>query len=287
MPDTITFGQVHPYIRYVQFLHEPAGSYFLGRCYDGRLFYVRHGACEVEVQGVKYQMNKGDLLIFGPGTIYQLGPDLSSHPEIISINFDYLYNAANPVLPIPPDTVSGFDESCLLSLVRFSDLKVFNAPLYLRNMELLDSFLLEMKREYETRRLFYHENIAGIFLTVLSWVARVSTTAGSEARKNQNHADAIIAYLSEHYAEDLTSHQLSEVFHFHPNYINRLITRHTGMSTHQYILMQRISQAMRLIQTTDLSLTQIAYMVGFQDLKHFSKMFKLKTGKAPSEFRMV
>lgn len=283
----ILFSQICPYVRFARELDEPIGSYFLGRAYDSRLFYLRRGRGNIFAAGVEYRMEVGDLLVFGPGTEYLLAPDPATRPEFIALNFDYVSEESHPKLPIPPDTVAQFDESAMLCPVTFLDVPALNAPLYLKNMESVDRALMEIKTEYETRRLFYSQQISGILLTVLTHIARVSLSAGLESSRSNHMADRIIAYICEHYDQELSCRMLGDMFHFHPNYINRLILRHTGMSTHQYILLQRISQAMKLIQTTDLSITQIAYRVGFRDLKHFSKMFKLKTGKAPSEFRMV
>jgi AraC-like DNA-binding protein len=61
----------------------------------------------------------------------------------------------------------------------------------------------------------------------------------------------------------------------------------TGSSLHQYLLNYRISMAIELIESTYGSITDIAYQVGFKDISHFSKYFKKKTGRAPSEFRRM
>lgn len=61
---------------------------------------------------------------------------------------------------------------------------------------------------------------------------------------------------------------------------------HTGKPICTYLLDLRISEAINLLQNTGISVAQIASMVGFCDLSHFSKMFKKKTEFSPTDFRI-
>lgn len=286
----ITFSQVHPFLRYVRELVKPFGTHFLGslaKAYDCRLFYVRHGIWLVTVEGKNYYVERGDLVIFGPATEYMLCPEIQTRPELLAVNFDYVYDSASLSQSVPPATLDYFQEENVISPVKFTDTEQFNQPIHLRNMESIEPTLLEIKEEYETHRKYYQQHISGLFMTVLTSVARAISFNHTGQYKSAQITDSIISYIHENYAQPITNEKLSSVFHFHPNYINRLMVRYTGLSTYQYVLMRRITQAIKLIQTTDLPITQIASKVGFHDPKHFSKIFKSKTGKSPRNFRIV
>ena len=65
----------------------------------------------------------------------------------------------------------------------------------------------------------------------------------------------------------------------------RLFKQTTGISPHQFILQLKIERAKQLINKTQLSLTEIAYELGFTDQAHFSNAFKKIIGVAPRQYR--
>jgi hypothetical protein len=80
------------------------------------------------------------------------------------------------------------------------------------------------------------------------------------------------------------SHELG----IHPSYLSRKFSEHfDNLSFGDYIRKIRIEKAIELIQTKEYSLTEIAYLTGFSDQSHFTRIFKLHTGKNPSAYRKV
>lgn len=59
----------------------------------------------------------------------------------------------------------------------------------------------------------------------------------------------------------------------------------TGLAPVEFIKEMRINRAVQLIETGEYSMTQIAYMVGINDPRYFSKCFKQKMGMTPTEYR--
>ena len=151
-------------------------------------------------------------------------------------------------------------------------------------MEDLESELLNIKREYLEKKNYYSEIISGIFTSVLYKIERICMTV-SENDSADNRIDEIIKYITENYMSDISNEKISEYFNYHPNYINKLIKRHTNMSLHQYVLSYRLSVSLKLIQTTVIPISEIAAMSGFNDFSHFSKYFKKKIGRNPTDFR--
>lgn len=71
-----------------------------------------------------------------------------------------------------------------------------------------------------------------------------------------------------------------------PNYFGDLIKKETGKSAQQYILSKLITLAKDRMLNTNLSVSQIAYGLGFQYAQHFSRVFKKNVGCSPNEYRM-
>jgi AraC family transcriptional regulator, transcriptional activator of pobA len=70
-----------------------------------------------------------------------------------------------------------------------------------------------------------------------------------------------------------------------PNYLGSLLRIHTQQNTQQHIQSKLIEFAKELLSTTNLSISEITYQLGFEHPQSFSKMFKSKTKQSPLEFR--
>ncbi len=82
-----------------------------------------------------------------------------------------------------------------------------------------------------------------------------------------------------------TVQDIAEALHVSPNYLSRLLNTLTGQSTKQFIHDKLIEKAKEKLSTTDLSVNEIAYALGFEYPQSFSKLFKTKTSLSPLEFR--
>lgn len=70
-----------------------------------------------------------------------------------------------------------------------------------------------------------------------------------------------------------------------PHYLNDMLKNLTGQTTQQHIQNQLLEKAKELLSTTSLSVSEIAYQLGFEYPQSFSKVFKNKTNQTPLEFR--
>jgi len=82
-----------------------------------------------------------------------------------------------------------------------------------------------------------------------------------------------------------TVHFISDKLNFSPGYLNSLLKTLTGLSTQQYIHLKLIEKAKEKLSTTNLSVSEIAYELGFEHSQSFSRLFKSKTNQSPVEFR--
>ena len=82
-----------------------------------------------------------------------------------------------------------------------------------------------------------------------------------------------------------TVQYIAETLNVSPNYLSGLLKTLTGQSTQQHIHDKLIEKAKEKLSTTDLSVSEIAYELGFEHPQSFSKLFKTKTNFSPLEFR--
>ena len=114
-------------------------------------------------------------------------------------------------------------------------------------------------------------------------------------RKISNHKilDRLEKILSEYFNSDLLSLQgiptvqyVSKTLNMSPNYLSGLLKILTGYSTQHHIHEKLIGKAKEKLSTTQSSVSEIAYELGFEHPQSFSKLFKTKTNLSPLEFRL-
>lgn len=80
---------------------------------------------------------------------------------------------------------------------------------------------------------------------------------------------------------------IAEQLNISPNYLGTLLRIHTNQNTQQHIQNKLIDHAKERLSTTNLSVSEIAYELGFEHPQSFSKLFKRKTEMSPLEFRQT
>ena len=88
-------------------------------------------------------------------------------------------------------------------------------------------------------------------------------------------------------AEDLSLKILANAAGLSEYHFLRMFKQSTGYTPHQYVINQRIERARELLKKTDMSVTEIAYLLGFSNPAHFTHHFRRKTGFTPSEARKI
>ena len=84
----------------------------------------------------------------------------------------------------------------------------------------------------------------------------------------------------------LSLKEISQSLHVHPTYLSREFSKYfDDLSFGDYIRKLRIEKAIHLLNESEHSLAEIAYLTGFSDQSHFNRIFKKTTGKNPSAFR--
>ena len=282
---TISFADIHPLVRYAQRLKITDSSNFLGLCaYDHRFFFCQSGHGTITVEGKDYPMERGCLIIWRSGMKYDLKNKAGEELMLLGANFDFTTTGKEFVAAIPP-TRTEVNRKNIVEEVTFSDAECLNGVLYINNMYRLEADIEHICDEYLQNRTFFRAKNSGIFMSVLTEAVREGMLENVSIRRSKKKVEEILAYIAQHYGEEITNFELGRRFGYHPNYINHLVVQHTGMSLHKYVLRFRINKAVELLQTTDLSVVRISEKCGFYDYNHFLKYFKQVTGYTTKAFR--
>jgi AraC-like DNA-binding protein len=110
-------------------------------------------------------------------------------------------------------------------------------------------------------------------------------TPGSK-RKIPAWAQELKEIIQDHIDTNLSLKEISKGLEINPSYLSREFSKYfEDLSFGEYIRKQRIEKAVELMKSSSYSLTEIAYLTGFSDQSHFTRIFKKYTGQNPSIYR--
>jgi AraC-like DNA-binding protein len=142
----------------------------------------------------------------------------------------------------------------------------------------LYSWAKHLQQEKHTQQPFEH-----LLLNVFH--SYFKTKSGSK-KKIPDWAQELKEIIQDHIDTNITLKEISKGLEINPSYLSREFSKYfEDLSFGEYIRKQRIEKATELMQSHSYSLTEIAYLTGFSDQSHFSRIFQKHTGKSPSAYR--
>jgi len=227
---------------------------------DGVLFFMAPGQVfTVEVNAGKNHRPTGWMILF--------------HPELL-----WHTNLAK--------TIKDYD---------FFDYSLFEALHVSENEEkILNAIAQLVKNETSINIDHFTQNVIIAQIELLLNYAQRFYSRQFITRKVINHEilDRLEQVVNEYFDEDdlnvrglPTVYYIAERLNISAGYLSALLKSLIGQNTQQYLHQKLIDVAKEKLSTTDLSVSEIAYSLGFEHLQSFTKLFKSKTNSTPSAFR--
>ncbi len=230
----------------------------------------------------QYDFDEGTMLFMAPGQVFsfEADEDFKTSGWMLLIHPDYLWNTAL---------------AKTIKLYEFFSYSIHEA-LHLSKIEetMVSGLIQNISQEY-------HSNIDKFSQTVIIAQVELLLTYAERfyqrqfiTRKISNHKilDRLEGLLTSYFNSDAllkeglpTVQYIAETLNVSPNYLSGLLKMLTGQSTLQHIQDKLIDKAKEKLSTTDLSVSEIAYELGFEYPQSFSKLFKTKTNLSPLAFR--
>jgi two-component system response regulator YesN len=124
-------------------------------------------------------------------------------------------------------------------------------------------------------------------IETLSWIMNDLMTLWEEPRLGQSVIERAKKYILDNYPEELRLETVAREIHLSPTYFSALFKKMTGCSFAKYLTRVRIAKAKELLENTDISVTDIALQVGFNDPAYFAAIFRREFGLTPLAYRKL
>ena len=235
------------------------------------MILICSGASEYLIHDKKYKVQAGDLLIYNAGIVHD--EIASSENEVGS------YCIAVGGLHMP-----GLRENALIS----DDAGyVFPTGDQFETMRMLCEMMFHsLSSEEFQAEAFCHTLMHAYLVKAISIVQMKQDGAqDTDVEEPSVLGRRIKAYIDQYYKENLTLQSIGEALHISPYYLSHVFKQMSGYSPMQYLLRRRIGEAQTLLITTDLPISTIAGMVGYDTQSYFNLQFSKHVGMPPKKYR--
>lgn len=160
----------------------------------------------------------------------------------------------------------------------------------------LNAKLDAIKQEAFQKREAFEEMIEYLLREILLFSFRIKSEGnsahisvrnliGSETEKIRT-VNRIAGYLADHYQESSSLDELASRFFTNKFYLTRIFKQVTGFTIREYLHIQRVQKAQEFLRSSLLPITEIALMVGFENVSYFEKIFRRYCMQSPREYRV-
>ena len=158
--------------------------------------------------------------------------------------------------------------------------------LHLEKKELQEVLVLVRKLidELATKTPLYEMIVQTVFLQMVGLLSRFYDQRELLPTDSLLKVGHCVSLMEKDYAQPIRLSSLARAVHLSPRSLLRNFKKIMGISPIDYLIRLRIEKARELLRDSRLSITQIAYLVGFNDSNYFSRQFKKVTGANPGDF---
>lgn len=289
----VDINDINPFVRQAGYQGTHQWPDYNRKIYDHELLYCDKGRGQIIINGQKHSIKEGTVILIKPNIPTTLTFDHEHPPVIYWIHFDFLYIDSDPhidnyLLKKSHDLYRKhlLDENLIRPHIMFEN--GYTLPEYLKveDAKQVRDLFLSIIKAYKDRAFYWQLDCKFFMLKLLKIF--LQQTYPKTATVRQNPVDvtaAILQYIKNHYFDKIKLEQLASLVGLSQDYIGKIFKAHTGQSIIAYLNDYRIEKAKRLLSRTDLSIQEIALIIGFNDHYYFSKQMKKSTGYSPMQWR--
>lgn len=249
------------------------------------LRYIMFGKLRVEIAGELLEFNQGDICFIS--SIVQRRELLKDMDcMLVNINIDKKIFTEAFLNSIELDALKKYVRTNILKRSEQLHCLCFT-PLSEASAEKINDYLYTIVSEIIQERAGFEDISRGYLIRLMDYLTN-NYQYNTDRKSSQLYAEKLFESIQEYicaHLDTVTMNDLIHNFHFQSNYFNNLIKKHTGMTYSQYVIYQRIERAKELLYTTELSIEEIMWLIGYNNKGFFYRKFQELVGMSPKAYR--
>ena len=241
------------------------------------VLYLSKGSGFHVIDGNKYKIQPPCVFFMSPGQAHKIefSSDIEGYIFIFTSEF-YLINQTN--------------QNRLIEFPFFFSIRQENRPMILESMEdilFLETLFKKGIAEIAKGENYSVELLRSLLDLILTSCAVLYKSDENKLTKGKGHivVKRFFQLVEDHYHKNLQVNEYAGILAITPNHLTQTVNQLTGKTSSQIIKSKQVLEIKRLLVHTNLSVTEIAGRLNFQDQSYFSKFFKRETGVSPLQYR--
>lgn len=261
--------------RFSDYVHEHQSLVFPHRHSFYHLVLFTEGSGRHTIDFHHFEATPYQIYFMIPGQVHTW--DFEGEMEGYVVNFSDSFFKSFLLQPEYLDSFSFLDQDSSNNVLMLSE------PIRAHVCRLFEELLSQNARATAWRDDMVRVLLLQIFL-IIEQSDSVDRKKNAEKGKNATVRN-FIRLIDKHYDQLRLPGQYAEMLNVTPNHLNALCKEHLGMQAGELIRNRIVLEAKRLLINLDLTVSEIAYKLNFNDNSYFTKFFRKETGMTPEDFR--
>ncbi|HPS52301.1 MAG TPA: AraC family transcriptional regulator [Phycisphaerae bacterium] len=243
------------------------------RMHETSIFEILHihkGKVKLIFENISFDAGEGDILLVPPKTLHRDSFDIDKGVEILFCSFSWVLSKQ------------------YLNIVNIE--KVNSTKLKCRNQlgSIFSNIIMDLHGGTEFDMLLTRSRILTILLTILR--ETVVSQSPATDKKDISHIRRMkifkqaMDYLNMNYAKCVSLDEIADSINISPYYLSHIFSEESGLTLFSYLTNLRMNKAGEFLKSGKLTISEIAYKVGYENANYFSKVFRKHFNCSPTDF---
>ncbi|MEK3683751.1 helix-turn-helix domain-containing protein [Paenibacillus sp. FSL R10-2736] len=219
------------------------------------LSFIVEGKADYFINGEKFTVEAGDMLYVPSGSVREA--HTFAEAPMHSFAFNFFWTGADNHVHLPFEAVTK----------------------HRMTKEILDD-IREFSHNWMGGQPFYRMKARAIFQLIVYRLLNIAHHQETPLLDPRIHK--VMAYIMDHYAEEVTITALAEWIGLNPVYLGKLFKQNTGSTCKEFLNRVRVNNAEMILSAGGFNVSEVAEHCGYHDVAYFSNVFKSMKGYPPS-----
>ncbi len=265
--------EVRPHTRFVKFPRH--------RHNYVEVIYMCQGTTTHYIDGNEVVLEPGDLLFLNQNSEQEILP---AGQEDIAVNFIVLpefFNMAFSMMGTEENTLKEFLVGTLCGKNEQTSYLYFHVADVLPIQNLVENMVWTIFYDMGNKRSCNQITMGLLLLQLLNYMDKMET---GSSRFDTELTGNVLSYIEEHYKDGSLS-ELAEMMNYDVYWLSREIKKRTGKTYKELLQAKRMNQAVYLLTSSRLAISDIIESVGYENTSYFYRKFKERYGVSPKDYR--
>jgi AraC-like DNA-binding protein/quercetin dioxygenase-like cupin family protein len=289
------FADVNFPFAIIRFVHKQSDQLPMHRHGFNELVFVLDGSATHQIHiphvgSYECKISKGDIFIINPDEEHTFTFEEGERLDILNINFQSSFLDGTFIQGKNEVRVMDFVylQPSLPLNVRFGNILKLTDNEMQSIITQVDNMMIELKEQN-----IGYIHVIGLYMalifTLLSRKYNQAMTSGLVLKSNKEQSMSniyrVMGFIEHHFTEEISKEELAQIGICSVRNLSRKFKECTGETVLEFMHRLRVDKSRRLLIETDMKITDIASLVGFNDISFFNKTFKKRMNITPREYR--